>query len=96
MKLDFPAAMFQKQEWENAYDYPVNGADSIIKNKYWKAKDICMYEVLKIKAKSRPRYPQSVFENIPKSLITTLPSPKQPAKKAASSSRSDILSCQHS
>lgn len=55
-----------------------------------------MYEVLKIKAKSRPRDPPSVFENMPKNLITTLPSPKQPAKKAASSSRSNILSCQHS
>ena len=55
-----------------------------------------MYEVLKIKAKSRPRDPPSVFENMPKNLITTRPSPKQPAKKAASSSRSNILSCQHS
>ena len=49
------------------------------------------FPVLKTKRKSRPREPQSVFKNIPKSLIPTPPSPKQPIKKAESSSRSEAL-----
>ena len=45
---------------------------------------------MKIKGKSRPRDPPSVFENIPKSLIPAPPTPKPPTKKAASSSRSEV------
>ena len=49
------------------------------------------FQVLKIKGKSRLRDPSSAFENIPKSLILTTPTPKRPTKKAASSSRSEVL-----
>ena len=34
------------------------------------------FPVLKMKGKSRPRYPPSVFDSIPKSLIPTPPPPK--------------------
>ena len=36
------------------------------------------FPVLKIKGKSRPRDPPSVFKNIPKSLIQIPPPPKRP------------------
>ena len=49
------------------------------------------FPVLKIKGESRPKDPPSVFENIPKSLIQTLPAPKQPTKKATKTSRSEVL-----
>ena len=37
------------------------------------------------------KVPPSVFENIPKSLIPSPPPPKRPTKKAANSSRSELL-----
>ena len=46
------------------------------------------FPVIKIKGKSRPRDPPSIFENIPKSLIPTPAPPKRPTIKATSSSRS--------
>ena len=49
------------------------------------------FPVLKIKGESRPRDPPSVFEHILKSLIPTPPPQMRPTKKAASSSRSDLL-----
>ena len=49
------------------------------------------FSSFKIKGKSRPNNPPPVFENILKNLIPTLPPPKCPTKKAASSARSEVL-----
>ena len=77
----------ERQRWIKAVsrDYIPDSPNNVVCVKHFPLG----FPVSKIKGKSRPRYPPSGFENIPKSLIPTPPPPKRPTKKGASSSRSE-------